>query len=205
VDWTYKHFNQAAVFGAPRERVLEAARAVAADAFGSLEDTADGFVARGGRGWHVTSAAFRLTPAAEGTRLAVELLAQRAAMRGYMLVDVGGYYDGQIDKWFSAIAQRLGGAPEQILVSKTTASLKVRRGCFAGCLVYLVVGACLAFLAIPLDHALFSQAAGSGPGPLSLAASSIGLLIGIAAFLLVIYPDAPASKAIRARLPGSRN
>ena len=88
-------------------------------------------------------------------RVAVELQVTRGGGRYYMLVDVGGYYDAQIDKWFSAIAQRLGGGPAPVLVSKTTGSVAVRRGCLAGCLAYLVLGVCLAGAATPLDHALF--------------------------------------------------
>src|SRR5215510_15976395 len=120
MDWKYKHFNHEAVFGALGGSVLEAARAVVAESLGSIEDTADGFIARGDSSWHAAIATIHITPAPEGTRLTVELLVERAAMRGYMLVDVGGYYNIQIDKWFKGIAQRLGNDNEQILVSKTT-------------------------------------------------------------------------------------
>jgi hypothetical protein len=199
MDWKYKHFNQEAIFKASREDVLEAARTVVSEALGGIEDTADGFVARGDSAWHSAIATFRITPTPDETRLAVELLVERAAMRGYMLVDIGGYYNSQIDKWFSGIAQRLGGTSEQILVSKTTHDSSVQRGCLMGCLVYLIVGVCLVIFAIPLDHELFSQNSGSA-GPLSLLASSIGLLAGVGTFLYVRYPDASASKSIRERL-----
>src|SRR5215813_1046817 len=116
MDWKYKHFNHEAVFGALGGSVLEAARAVVAESLGSIEDTSDGFIARGSSAWHNEIATFHITPAPEGTRLVVELLVERAAMRGYMLFDVGGYYNIQIDKWFMGIAQRLGSADEQILV-----------------------------------------------------------------------------------------
>src|SRR5262245_121462 len=101
MDWKCKHFNQQPVFRAPRQSVLAAARAVAAEAFGGIEDTADGFLAVGGSGWHSAVATFHVTPAPEGAQVAVELMVERAAMRGYMLIDIGGYYDGQIDRWFS--------------------------------------------------------------------------------------------------------
>jgi len=205
MDWTNKHFNQAAIFNAPPESVLEAARAVAAEAFEGVEDTADGFVARGFRGWHSAAATFHITPAASRTQVAVELLVKRAAMRGYMLFDIGGYYNGQIDRWFSAIAQRLGGAEAQVLVSKTTANLRVRQGCLRGCLVYLVAGTCLAVFAIPLDRALFPQLSASTPGPFVSVASVIGFAAGVAAFLYVMYPEASVSKSIRARLPGNQD
>lgn len=204
MDWKYKHFNHEAVFGAFGGSVLDAARAVVAESLGNIEDTADGFIARGNSAWHAAIATFHVIPAAEGTRLTVELLVERAAMRGYMLFDVGGYYNIQIDKWFKGIAQRLGTDNEQILVSKTTRDSKIPQGCLMGCLVYLVVGTCLVLLAIPLDQALFPKLAESA-GPFSLLASLLGLLAGIGAFLYVRYPEAPMSKSIRERIEGNQN
>jgi hypothetical protein len=125
MDWKYKHFNQAAIFTASRESVLEAARVVVAESLGGIADTTDGFVARGHSAWHAAIATFRITPAPSGTQVAVELLVERSALRSYMLFDVGGYYNGQIDKWFSGIAERLGGTQAQTLVSKTTSNLRV--------------------------------------------------------------------------------
>ena len=205
MDWKYKHFNQEAIFKASRQSVLEAARAVVAESLGGIEDTTDGFVARGYSAWHAARATFRITPTPNGTKVAVALLVERAAMRGYMLFDVGGYYNGQIDKWFSGISQRLGGAQEQILVSKTTSNLKVRQGWLTGCLVYLIAGACLGIFAIPLDRALFPQSSGSIQGPFGIVASLIGFLAGVVAFLYVMYPDASASKFIRERLQRTQN
>jgi hypothetical protein len=204
MDWKYKHFNHEATFRASGGSVLEAARAVVAESLGNIEDTADGFISRGDSAWHAAIATFHITPAPEGTRLAVELLVERAAMRGYMLFDVGGYYNIQINKWFTGIAQRLGTDNEQILVSKTTRDSKIPQGCLMGCLVYLVVGTCLVILAIPLDQALFPKLSGSA-GPFSLLASLIGLLAGIGAFLYIRYPEAPVSKSIRERLSGNQN
>jgi len=205
MDWKYKHFNQEATFKASRESVLEAARSVMAESLGGIEDTADGLVARGYGAWHSAIATIRITSIPDGTLVSVELLVERAAGRGYMLFDVGGYYNGQIDKWFSGISRHLGGAQEQILIRKTTSNLRVRQGCLAGCLVYIVTGACLTMLAIPFDHALFPQSSGPVSGPLGVLASSLGLLAGVAAFLYARYPDAPAAKSIRERLQGNRD
>ena len=193
MDWTYKTFKHEAVFNAPRASVLAAARATVADALSAPEDTPDGFVARGFL-WHSAQATCHLTPTpdAAATRVAVELRVERGGGRYYMLVDVGGYYDGQIDKWFNGIAQRLGGGAAPVLVSKTTANVALRRGCWAGCLVYLILGACLASLAIPLDHGLFPQAAGGSFGPITALASVIGLVAGVAAFLVVMRRGARA-------------
>ena len=200
MDWKFKHFNQEAVFKASPESVLEAARAVVAESLEGIENTTEGFIARGYSAWRAAIATFRIMPAPEGTKLTVELLVERAALRGYMLFDVGSYYNGQIDKWFSGISQRLGEIPEQILVRKTTSNIRVQRGCLMGCLVYLLVGTCLAILAIPLDRALFRGASGATLGPFGVVASALGLLAGVAAFLYVTNPDAPASKFVRERL-----
>jgi hypothetical protein len=200
MDWKYKHFNQEATFKAAPESVLEAARAVVDESLGGTSDMSDGFVGRGFGGWHTEIATFHILPAPEVTKVAVELLVERAAMRGYMLFDVGGYYNGQIDKWFLNTAQRLGGDQEHLLVYKTTSDSKVRKGCLAGCLVYLAAGACLGIFTIPLDRALFRQSAGTVMGPVSILAGVTGFLAGVMAFLYVMYPDAPAARFIRERL-----
>src|SRR5438552_1764866 len=100
MDWKYKHFNQDAVFKAPRESVLEAAAAVATESLRGwqINNTSDGFMASGYSAWHEAAATFRIEAAAGGTRVAVELLVERASPSGFMLVDVGGYYNAQIHK-----------------------------------------------------------------------------------------------------------
>ena len=191
MDWTYKTFRQSAVFKAMPGSVQEAARASVAEAFGASEDTPDGFIARGHSGWRDAQATFHIAPAAAGTQVAVELRVRRASGRAYMLVDIGGYYDGQIERWFADIAQRLGGAPGETLVSQTTGSVALRRGCLAGCLVYLVGGACLSVFAIPLDRALFPQAGGGSLGPFTALASGVGLAAGVGVFLYVVRGRKP--------------
>jgi hypothetical protein len=200
MDWKYKHFNQTAIFNASRQDVLEAARAVLAESFGAIEDTADGLIARGRIGWQAAIGALRVTPASNGTQVSVELLVERVAIWGYMLFDIGDYYNGRIDQWFSGIAAHLSGTQEQALVSTTASSWRLRQGCLRGCLVYLFVGACLASFAIPLDHALFLQLSGSSLGPFSVMASVVGLLVGVLTFVYIAYPHAPVSKIIRTRL-----
>jgi len=205
MDWKYKHFDQEAIFKASPEKVLAAARAVVAESLGEIEEVAGGFVSRGTSAWHSAIATLRITPTPDGAKVAVELLVQRSAMRGYMLFDVGGYYNGQIDKWFSGITQRLEGDREQILVSKTTSGVKVQRGCLLGCLAYLMVGVCLGIFAIALDRAFFPQFSGSTPGPITIAASVIALAIGVLAILYAVNPDASTSKAIREQLQRIQN
>jgi hypothetical protein len=196
MDWKYKHFNQHATFRAPVPAVLEAARAVLAEAFEAITPTSDGFVARGRSAWHVSQATFHASSVAEGTQLNVELLVERAAMRGYMLFDVGGYYNSQIDKWFAGVSHRLGVEGEQSLVAKSTSGHTVHRGCLAGCLVWFAAAASLGLLGTALDRALSPASSGSFAGPFGLAASSISLLAGIAVFLHVTYPDNSISQFV---------
>ena len=60
MDWKYKHFNQEAVFKAPRQDVLAAARLSAAESLELVTDTTDGFIARGYKAWHAVIATFIL-------------------------------------------------------------------------------------------------------------------------------------------------
>lgn len=203
MDWKYKHFYHEALYQASPSAVLEAARAVMPAVLGPIQDTRDGFISHGSSAWHTAIATFHLASAVEGTKLTVELRVERSTLRGYMLVDVGGYYTGQIDKWFLKIADKLGAPQEQALVSKTSHGLTVQRGCLAGCLVYLIVGLCLVVAAIPIDRALFPKL-GSNPGPFTYLASVLGLLIGFAVFFYFAYPDSSMSKFIRRRLQSSK-
>jgi hypothetical protein len=205
MDWKYKHFNQEAVFKAPSQDNPAAARLTAAESLELVTDTAEGFIARGYLAWHPAIATFILTSTGNETRVAVELLVERAAIRAYMLVDAGGYYNSQIDKWFSGIAQRLGGAQAQALVSKTTSNYQVRQGLLTGCLVYLIVGACLGIAGFALDHNLSPRSSGSITGPFGILASGIGLLAGIAAFLYVMNPDSAVAKFSREGQQSARN
>jgi hypothetical protein len=191
MDWHSKHFTQEAVFSALPDSVLEAARAVAADAIGPVTDTATGFVAQGRKGGHAISADFRVEPAPAGTQVTVELRAARAAGRGFMLFDLGGYYDLQLRRWLSGIGQRLGQPP----VSRSQPPLQ--QGCLAGCFVYLVLGACLATLALPVDRFLLLPPASPLPGPAMLLASTIGFFAGVVVFLYARFPDAAIWSALR--------
>lgn len=109
MDWKNKHFGQEAVFQAERDVVFEAARSFAAESLvgWQVTDTADGFEARGNSASHAATAEFRIEPAPFGTRVAVMLLVERAGPLGFMLFDVGGYYDGQIRKWLEGIQWQL--------------------------------------------------------------------------------------------------
>jgi hypothetical protein len=142
MDWKYKRFYQERVFASPREVVLEAARSYMTESLGwKITDTAEGLRAEGYSFSHGAIANFRIQTVAEGTRVAVELLVERAGWRGFMLFDVGGYYGIQIRHWLDGIQwfihQKLTGqtesqSPPAPVENKTTACL------FNGCLMFIV-------------------------------------------------------------------
>ena len=204
MDWKYKHFTHAAIYTASAPDVLAAARAVMIETLGPIEDTRDGFLSHGLGSWHSAVATFHVQPATEGTKLTVELQVERASFRGYMLVDIGGYYNGQIDKWFVKIGEKLNGPQAPALVSKTSQGLTFQRGCLAGCLVYLIVGVCLVVAAIPIDRAVFPRL-GSNLGPFAYLASVLGLSIGIVVFFYFAYPESSMSTFIRGHLKRSKD
>jgi hypothetical protein len=70
----------------------------------AITDTPDGFTAQGSSFAHHAIANFHIQAAPGGTKVAVELLVERASPMGFMLVDVGGYYNIQIRKWLDGIA-----------------------------------------------------------------------------------------------------
>ncbi len=204
MDWNYKHFAEQAVFNAPMQSVLEAARSVGAKELGPVQETAEGFTARGYRGFHTTLATFRAASGTSGTELKVELEVKRFSLWGYILWDPFGFYSAMIDKWFSEISQRLSPGEDQAVVSKTTRSYRVQRGCLAGCLVWFVVAACLGTAGVAVDQQLFPQLSGSTPGPLTAVASMVAIAAGVLAFLYVRHPDGRTAKFINARLGRDR-
>jgi hypothetical protein len=105
MDWKYKHFTQEAVFHAEPEIVRQAVIAFATDwlADWKVSETSEGIEARGYSGLHLATARFRVERAAEGTKLIVEMQVQRASGRGFMLVDIGGFYNGKIRQWLGAL------------------------------------------------------------------------------------------------------
>lgn len=118
MDWKNKRFDREAVFHAQHDLVLEAARSFAAESLvgWQITETADGFEARGGSASHAATAEFRIEPAPFGTKVFVTLLVERAGPLGFMLFDVGGYYDGQMRKWLEGIQRHL----HQSLTSATS-------------------------------------------------------------------------------------
>ncbi len=189
MDWNYKHFTQEAVFNAPVQEVLEAARSVFAKAFNEVQETSEGFIAQGFSGWRPATATVHVASAVAGTQVSVDLQVNRLSSLGFMVWDVGGYFNGQIDNWFRAIARGLGGPDQERLVSKTTTGNGIQRGCLAGCLLWVFAAACLGVGGIALDRAIFPQLSGSSQGPFSIAGSLVAFLLGLLAFFYVAYPE----------------
>jgi hypothetical protein len=105
MDWKYKHFTQDTFFHAEPEIVREAVGAFAKDwlADWGISETPDGFEAQGYSGLHLATAKFRVEAAPGGTKVTVEMQVQRASNRGFMLVDIGGFYNGEIRRWLQAL------------------------------------------------------------------------------------------------------
>jgi hypothetical protein len=151
MDWKYKHFHQQRVFPAPRDDVFEAARSFMAESLGwQITDTPDGFTAEGYSFTHRAIAHFHIQTLADGTKVTVELLVERAGWRGFMLFDVGGYYSIQIRKWLDGVQwslhQKLTGSTDQSTNPLVLAANKPAAYIFNGCLVFIVVMFALYFL-----------------------------------------------------------
>ena len=157
MDWKYKHFHQERVFTASRDDVSEAARTFMGESLGwQVTNTPDGFSAEGYSFRHRAIANLHIESAAggasseSGTRVAVELLVERAGWRGFMLVDVGGYYNIQIRKWLDGIQwslhQKHTGSHDESTNPLVLAANKPSAYIFNGCLVFIVVTFALYFL-----------------------------------------------------------
>ena len=100
MDLKHKHFFQERVFTESRNVVVEAARTFMSESLGwQITDTSDGFTAEGDSFAHHAIGTFRIQADGGGTKVTVELLVERVSPLGFMLVDVGGYYNIQIRKW----------------------------------------------------------------------------------------------------------
>jgi hypothetical protein len=157
MDWKYKHFQQERIFLAPRDVIFEAARAFMAESLGwQVTRTPDGLTAEGYSFRHRAIANFQIQPAAGGasseseTRVAIELLVERVGWRGFMLFDVGGYYNIQVCKWLDGVQwslhQKLTGSIDESTNPLVLAEKKPAACIFNGCLVFIVVTFAFYFL-----------------------------------------------------------
>src|SRR5215471_15428706 len=143
MDWKYKHFHQEKVFAAPRDLVLEAVRGYVTQTLGwKIAETETELTGEGQCFLHRAIVNFRLDPAGSETKVIVDLQVARAGSSGFMLWDVGGYYNIQIRKWFEGIQwlihQRLAGGEIQS-AAPVPASNKYSACVFNGCLGFIVV------------------------------------------------------------------
>lgn len=175
MDWKNKRFDREAVFQAQRDLVFEAARSFAAESLvgWQITDTADGFEARGGSASHAATAEFRIEPAPSGTKVAVTLLVERAGPLGFMLFDVGGYYDGQTRKWLEGIQrhlqQRLAPATQhesvgrgEQAIPKATPSRSLLIGCIVALFLLPISLFCISAVIGLLTGNLYLGGRGSG-------------------------------------------
>jgi hypothetical protein len=150
MDWKYKHFHQERVYPVARDLVFEAARTFIAESLGwRITETPDGFTAEGDSFAHQAIGNFRIQSAEGGTRVVVELLVKRASSLGFMLFDVGGYYNIQIRKWLDgvqwAIHRKLPDGKDETPNPLVLAANKPAAYIFNGCLVFIVVTFALYF------------------------------------------------------------
>jgi hypothetical protein len=151
MDWKYKHFHQERIFPATRDLVTDAARTFVAESLGwRVTNTPDGFTAQGYSFSHRATANLNFQSAAAGTKVSMELLVERAGWRGFMLFDVGGYYNIQIGKWLDGIQwslhQNLTGSHDDSTNPLALAEKKPAAYIFNGCLAFIVVTFALYFL-----------------------------------------------------------
>ncbi len=184
MDWKYKHFYQERVFPASRDLVSESARTFMGESLGwRVTDTPDGFTAQGHSFSHRAIANLRIQSAGAGTKVAVELLVARAGGRGFMLFDVGGYYNIQIRKWLDGIQwslhQKLTGSHDESTNPLVLAENKPAACIFNGCLLFIVATFALYFLVI-----FISAVVGLLTGHLFLLGSGSSSIHGIWARIL---------------------
>ena len=144
MDFKYKHFHQQRLYTASRQEVFDRARAVMADSVGWTigDETLQGFTAQGSSFGHAAIANIQIRSTGGGTLVDIELRVERAGFSGFMLFDVGGYYNIQIRKWLDAIqasvhqqatGQPAAGAPPLQPPNKSAARV------FHGCLLLIAV------------------------------------------------------------------
>jgi hypothetical protein len=150
MDWKYKHFHQERIFPAPRDVVSTAARMYLAESLGwKVNETSEGLTAEGFSFSHSATAQFHLQSAEGGTKVAIDLLVQRAGPTGFMLFDAGGHYNIQIRKWLDGIQwnthQNVTSQSESVN-PHVPASNKSAAFLFNGCLLFIGVMFALYFV-----------------------------------------------------------
>jgi hypothetical protein len=108
MDWKYKHFHQERTFEAPQDLVAEAARKYFVESLGwQITKEAEGFNAEGYGFSHKCIARLQFPSDANATKVVIDLTVNRAGGRGFMLFDVGGYYNIQMRHWLDGTQANL--------------------------------------------------------------------------------------------------
>ena len=151
MDFKYKHFHQQRIYPAAREEVFTAARLVITESLGwtLTNEASEGFTAQGSSFGHAGIADVHIGSSGGGTVVDVQLRVERAGFTGFMLFDVGGYYNIQIRKWLDAIQASLheqatgqsAPAPAPLQSRNKTAACA-----FNGCLICIAITFGLYFL-----------------------------------------------------------
>jgi hypothetical protein len=174
LDWKYKHFAQEAVLQAQPEAVMQAAGEFLAEALASwkISDTAEGLEAKGRCAGHKATAKFHIEPASGGSKLVVTLLVERAGPLGFMLFDVGGFYDHQINHWLKGIQTYLQHGPTSAsaqesaelrkqAVAQSRRGERLLLGCIATSVLFLAAVYAIAALIGLLTGSLYLPGRGS--------------------------------------------
>jgi hypothetical protein len=148
MDFKYKHFRQQRIFAVSPEELFNVARAVITKSAGwtVTKETAEGFTAQGSGFGHAGIADVHIASSGGGTIVEIQLRVERAGFSGFMLFDVGGYYNIQIRKWLDAMQASLH-QPATGQAPSTPAALqppnKSAARLFHGCL--LLIGVAIGF------------------------------------------------------------
>ena len=193
MDFKYKHFHQQRIYSGSREEVFTAARAVMTESVGwaVTKETSEGFTGEGSSFGHVGIAEVHIGSSDGGTIVDVQLRVERAGFSGFMLFDVGGYYNIQIRKWLDAIQ---ASTQQRATVQASPAALplqppnKSAARIFHGCLLLIAIAFGL-YLLVTVIGAVIGLVTGnlflvgrSGNltvhGPAARATSAVILLFG---------------------------
>ena len=193
MDFKYKHFHQQRLYPGTRQEVFDSARAVMSESVGwtIADETLEGFTAQGTSFGHVGIANIQIRPTGGANLVDIELRVERAGFSGFMLFDVGGYYNIQIRKWLEAIQlslhqQATGQSPP--VAAPLQPQNKAAARVFHGCLLLIAIAFGLYLLATVIE-AVVGLATGnlflvgrSGTitvhGPAARAISTVILLFG---------------------------
>ena len=159
MDFKYKHFQQQRRYAASREAVFDSGRAVMSESVGwtLTKETSEGFTAEGSSFGHAGIANIQIQSTDGGTSVNVGLRVERAGFSGFMLFDVGGYYNIQIRKWLDAIQASLhqqASGQEPAAVAPLQSPNKSSACVFHGCLLLIALAFGLYLLATVIGAAI---------------------------------------------------